>query len=237
MWYYIQSKQPVGPISQAFIAPLVANGTIARNTLVWCAGMTDWKEAHQTELAKIFLDIPPIVPFFVQQQPHSIPISNYTPESFRTLWLWTLWLTCLGLPLCLVIVGIPMVIAGVVTNLILIYRIWAIIQDGNARTTPGKAIGFCFIPIFNIYWFYVVIVGLAEDINRYCRERRISTVTVNEGLAVTSFVLACLALIPYVDFFTFIPQVIVSLILLNQATTASIGIIRHKASNGILCQL
>jgi hypothetical protein len=37
---------------------------------------------------------------------------------------------------------------------VILWKMWSSIQDGNARTTPGKAIGFLFIPFFNIYWIF-----------------------------------------------------------------------------------
>ena len=48
-----------------------------------------------------------------------------------------------------------------------LYRAWVCLQPGGlARTTPGKAIGFLFIPFFNIYWIFQAINGLAGDWNR-----------------------------------------------------------------------
>ena len=35
----------------------------------------------------------------------------------------------------------------------------------------GKAVGFCFIPLFNLYWLYVAMVGRAADMSSYCNER------------------------------------------------------------------
>ena len=49
---------------------------------------------------------------------------------------------------------------------IYLYRAWRLLQPGNVRTTPGKAIGFMFIPFFNVYWVFVLFVGLANDWNR-----------------------------------------------------------------------
>ncbi|MDF1710707.1 MAG: DUF4339 domain-containing protein [Akkermansiaceae bacterium] len=49
---------------------------------------------------------------------------------------------------------------------IILYRAWLILQPGGARTTPGKAVGFCFIPFFNIYWIFNVYVGWATDWTR-----------------------------------------------------------------------
>jgi len=52
----------------------------------------------------------------------------------------------------------------------LLYKAWAAIQDGHARTSPGRAVGFLFIPLFNVYWLFQVIWGFAQDYNRF-RER------------------------------------------------------------------
>jgi len=54
-----------------------------------------------------------------------------------------------------------------VVLVIFIYKIWAVLPEGVGRTTPGKAAGYLFIPIFNIYWFFPVIWGWAVDFNRY----------------------------------------------------------------------
>ena len=49
---------------------------------------------------------------------------------------------------------------------IILYRAWCILQPGGARTTPGQAVGFCFIPFFNIYWIFNVYAGWATDWTR-----------------------------------------------------------------------
>ena len=60
-------------------------------------------------------------------------------------------------------------IYALIVLLIFIYRIWQGIQDGYARTTPGKAVGLLFIPLFNIYWVFQVFWGFAKDYNSYLR--------------------------------------------------------------------
>jgi len=47
-----------------------------------------------------------------------------------------------------------------------LHRAWKCLQPGRVRTTPGKAVGFLFVPIFNIYWLFVAFAGLAKDWNR-----------------------------------------------------------------------
>jgi hypothetical protein len=50
---------------------------------------------------------------------------------------------------------------------------WRTIQDPHARTTPPKAIGFMFIPLFNLYWVFQLIWGFAKDYNAFCRRHGI----------------------------------------------------------------
>ncbi len=57
----------------------------------------------------------------------------------------------------------------------LYYKAWGAIQDGYARTTPGKVLGFSFIPVFNIYWVFVVMAGFASDYNAYLERHKIET--------------------------------------------------------------
>lgn len=39
-------------------------------------------------------------------------------------------------------------------NFLILSRMWGAIQDGQTQITVGKAIGFLFIPFFNIYWIF-----------------------------------------------------------------------------------
>ena len=51
------------------------------------------------------------------------------------------------------------------------HRAWRAIQGPAARTTPGKAVGFMFIPFFNLYWAFQLIWGFAKDTNAFCDGR------------------------------------------------------------------
>lgn len=57
------------------------------------------------------------------------------------------------------------IIYGAVVAAVLIYKIWAAIQGPTARTTPGKAVGFLFIPFFNFYWIFQAFWGWTKDYN------------------------------------------------------------------------
>jgi len=54
--YYLDAaRNQQGPVSAADLARLVRSGTISRDTLIWFAGMPDWRPAGQVnELASLF---------------------------------------------------------------------------------------------------------------------------------------------------------------------------------------
>src|SRR5713101_4021862 len=47
------------------------------------------------------------------------------------------------------------------------HRLWKRLQDGETEATPGKAVGFLFIPIFNFYWIFRVWAGYATALNKF----------------------------------------------------------------------
>jgi hypothetical protein len=64
---------------------------------------------------------------------------------------------------------------SVLIELALFYKMWAAIQDDQATILPAKAVGFLFIPLFNIYWALLMITGFAEDYNAFIQRRAIKT--------------------------------------------------------------
>lgn len=63
---------------------------------------------------------------------------------------------------------------GGVVGCLLLYKAWASIRDGYARTTPAKAVGFLFIPWFNIYWIFQVVGGFTKDYNSFVERHGIT---------------------------------------------------------------
>jgi hypothetical protein len=104
---------------------------------------------------------------------------------------------------------------------IVVYRMWAQIQDGHARTTPGQAVGFLFIPFFNLYWMFVAMYGLSKDINAYIDRHRLPVRPVSEGLGLTNVIMLVLSLVPFVGLLLYVPGLIVWLCWLRSVTRAS----------------
>ncbi len=76
-------------------------------------------------------------------------------------------------------------VCSVLIELALYYRMWAAIQNGQASISPAKAIGFLFIPVFNIYWALYMFTGFAEDYNALIQRRSVKT----GGLSFTLFLI------------------------------------------------
>lgn len=95
------------------------------------------------------------------------------------------------------LVGSAIFIWGAILGLIYIHRAWTAIQPGHPSTTPGKAVGFLFIPLFNIYWAFIAYWKWAQDWNRI-RQTYPSLQTApagSEGVFLGACICQCAALI------------------------------------------
>lgn len=122
--------------------------------------------------------------------------------------------------IAIVVLGCSVLLSLVaaVTMFVLIYKIWAAIQDGNARTTPGKAVGFLFIPFFNIYWYFQAFWGWTVDYNKYVARHGITNAPrMSEGFALALNVLMLTMIIPYLNILISIAVVVMLIMFLNSA--------------------
>ncbi|MBN2182990.1 MAG: DUF4339 domain-containing protein [Sedimentisphaerales bacterium] len=239
MWYYFTNDQQFGPVGEEEIIRLIQNGTIGSDTYLWTEGFNDWMPADQTKFSNELANAPATAMVYPSRAAYSYPVIRFQPQSLRTLWLWLAWLVGIGFPLSFVCIGVPAALAGTVLGYIILYRSWLLIQGGNARTTAGQAVGFCFIPFFNLYWIYVAFVGLSKDLNSYCQERQIAAPVVNESMALTYYILSLvnlltipLSFVPYVGIVVSIllgvPVTILYIILMKQFTDTGMSILEQK---------
>jgi hypothetical protein len=247
MWFYALRNQQQGPVNEDVLKTLLQDRTIDGSTLVWKEGLAQWTPLTQTELVK-FLPTPtsmptaaPIVPASPAYPQQPVAAGAYQPyntqfqkpasvrikelnDTFLAYWI----LLLAGTVTAIIFIGIPALIAAVVLEYILLYRYWQVIQDGYARTTPGNAVGFLFIPFYNFYWLFVAITGLSKDMNAYIARHGVAAERVSEGLALAFPILILCSWIPYVDIFTGIAALIIMIILLNQWKKASCAIIAQQ---------
>ena len=135
--------------------------------------------------------------------------------------------------LLLGLIWIPALIVTTVFWCILLYRQWSLLQGHGARVTPGKAVGFGFIPFYSFYWWFVAYAGLATDTNNYLKSAGITSKRMSFGLAVTDCILGILActigLIPRVWAVIMLPFMIVGFILVVQQRDCVLAIMKDRS--------
>jgi type II secretory pathway pseudopilin PulG len=107
-----------------------------------------------------------------------------------------------------VVLGLSFLYEVVVTCL-LVHQMWSAIQDGQARTTPGKAVGFLFIPFYSLYWVFVAYRGFAQNYNALLERRQLTLPRLPIGLYTAFAVLTVTAGIPYLGCLALLPIVVV----------------------------
>ena len=88
-------------------------------------------------------------------------------------------------------IGFLALVVALIIGWVLQYRAWSTIQSINPRTTPSKAIGFQFIPFFNLYWVFVAYYGLSQDINRFIEINQLSISKFDERIGLATPILYC----------------------------------------------
>jgi len=114
---------------------------------------------------------------------------------------------------------LPLIFSVVVYSMF-IYRMWAAIQDGYARTTPGKAVGFIFIPFFNFYWIFQVFQGFAEDYNRYLARRQLNLPRLDEQLFLYYPIAILCTIVPFVGGLAALAGIVLLVLIISKTCDA-----------------
>ncbi|ERN41284.1 hypothetical protein KR51_00021740 [Rubidibacter lacunae KORDI 51-2] len=247
MWHFIDEDRKVRDIeSSEEMELLIESRAITSETLVWKTGMGSWLPAGETELRELLPEedaaphnpaagSPPTIPTDLEDSFTST--SKNIPKQIQTLETWfTIYWICLaaGIPLCILFIGVFGVITAWVLSLVMLHEFWKTIQDGGrARTTPGKAVGFLFIPFFNFYWKFVAFWGLAKDMNQYIKSRGIRGQRIEEELVLALCILNCCSLIPYVNIITGIAYLVIWIITIRSFKIATVAILKHRMRGGL----
>ncbi len=226
MWYYSFQNQQVGPVEDDAISGLVADQKVNGSTLVWTQGMPTWQPASSTALVK-YLPQAAIAPVAAPTAVPAYAVPYKTPEmeikELNDLFMW-FWICLAG---SLVTFGLS-AIASMVLFYIILYRHWQLIQDGYARTSPGKAVGFLFIPFFNLYWIFEAFPGLIRDTNVYIQRYGLPVKMQDAGLATAFCILTLLCLIPYLNLATGVAVLVIQIILAKNLRDSAVALIQTR---------
>ena len=120
----------------------------------------------------------------------------------------------------LIVIGIAFFVLLLFVILSLTYEMWSSIEDIHARMSPGKAVGFLFIPLYNIYWMYQVLVGFVEDYNDFISRNEIKTPILEDGVFKIFFFLTLISLVPYIGGFAALANLVVGAIMISKICDA-----------------
>ncbi len=116
----------------------------------------------------------------------------------------------------LAILGVVPIILGLIFTCILHYKCWKAVPDGFARLTPGKAVGYLFIPFYNLYWAFPSFGGLGSDCAMVATKKGLRGFSALPGLGLTYAILWVVNFvaqhIPVLGFFTAVADFVIWLL-------------------------
>jgi hypothetical protein len=153
-------------------------------------------------------------------------ISGIFTDYFLNLSYTGAWALATGI--LLVLLGFAAILFGSSIWYLLLYRAWAAIQDGNASTTPEKAVGFLFIPFYNFYWIFKAWYGFAQDYNRYLDRYALNTPKLAESLFLVFCIFFICSSIPFVNYLAGLPFLAIFIITANKTIDAVNSLLAYK---------
>lgn len=90
---------------------------------------------------------------------------------------WSSSVAALGLPL-----GVLCVVALIFALFLRrLYLMWQIVAETPYKITPKKVVAYMLIPVFNIYWAFVAVKGLSDDINALLQKRGLTEKRISQS--------------------------------------------------------
>jgi len=110
--------------------------------------------------------------------------------------------------LFVVMLGLMVVLYSSIYFLVVLYRLWHfIIQTSKAEgltpsiESPGKAVGFLFIPLFSYYWAFIAFGKLPKDLNAIANQRGFSN-GISDSMGILVAVFSVISVIPILGYIT-----------------------------------
>jgi hypothetical protein len=110
-----------------------------------------------------------------------------------------------------------LIIISMVFYFVTLYKVWQAIQAIKPRSSPGKAVGFLFIPFFNWYWVFIAYWGWLKDYNSYLTKNDVQLPRVPEGVGMALAIckLPVFFIIPVLNLLVPLAAFILDIIFLN----------------------
>lgn len=120
--------------------------------------------------------------------------------------------------LAMISIGALLLLGSAIVRLTTLYRAWVVLQPATTVTTPGKAVGFLFIPFFNLYWIFIAHWKWACEWNRITASysNTQNAPKAKEGLFLTAIILGLVSNLPLINLIAVIPALVLDIIMFQQ---------------------
>ncbi|MBM3323584.1 hypothetical protein FJY69_08935 [candidate division WOR-3 bacterium] len=139
-------------------------------------------------------------------------------------------------PVLLFLLWVPCSLASIyasIVAMVFLHKQWSCIQDGYARTSPGTAVGYMFIPFFNFYWVFQAYYGFAVDFNAYVDRYNLVAPRLPTGLILANIIVGFgngLAFLPGVGFFVAVAFAVLNVIVTIRVCDALNAIAEYRTT-------
>ena len=110
--------------------------------------------------------------------------------------------------LLVVMLGIIVILYSSIYFLVVLYRLWNfVIQTSKVEgltpsiESPGKAVGFLFIPLFSYYWAFIAFGKLPKDLNAIANKRGFSN-GISDSMGIIVAIFSVISVIPLLGYVT-----------------------------------
>lgn len=213
----LKSGNSLGPYSLDALRASLLAGEISLTDRGWMPGMADWISLSE-------------FPGLIKRPPPPPPTTVTTGFKIEKVTLSQIWLgyticmgvltfffyltqfievssTSIGNTCQLLLIGSSF--GAAITSSMLIYKSWKRLALDDPPFSPNRAVGLMFIPLFNLYWQFQAVYGLASFLNKIT-EREFSPTKPQPALLLAGCVLMCWLVIPGFEFLVLLPLSIVT---------------------------
>ena len=207
-WWRASGEKPEGPFPAEHVTEWLKSGLIAPDTMACPEGGQEWKRLEEiNEFAQLVPPSPPRSEGPPPPPPGAPPqaapaiMSGLAGNSRAKFGILTAAIVRSGCALAwelitiddpvveftlLDLLGFCIAVVAIITWAMFHYHLWGLLPSQYADTTPGKAVGFLFIPFYNCYWVFRSFVGVNRGLNRLADAHQLSGSRANLGLAVAN---------------------------------------------------
>lgn len=201
-WWLSRGGKAEGPFPAEHIVHWIKSGQFASDTFACPEGGQTWKKLYEIAEFECVTPPPPPSPPGPAAMPPTAELEKKGTVGTRFgVLIAAITLAGIGLILELLLIGdtgeeislgllitIGVAIAHLITWAMFHYGLWKAVPEQYREVTPGKAVGFLFIPLFNCYWVFCSYLNVNRGLNRLADAHSLPPPRANVGLATAASV-------------------------------------------------